>query len=537
MRYIYCCYILLFLVFLFLFSQAFRLQIIQGKAQSQRAEQNRFRIEVLEAQRGIFYDLKGEPLVAQNDNRNYLYPQEFAHVLGYIGEADMQELTLFGVESGRKVGKFGLERSRQQNLKGTDGGQVQELAASGEKLRDISQRNPIKGRSVQLTIDKDLQNLSFKLLKDSGFKGAIIAGTTDGELLVLASFPSYDPNIFEQAGRSGEIENLFIDKNQPMFNRAIAGLYPPASTFKIITSMAALQEKLIDKDFQVEDTGQIRVGEFSYGNWFYSQYGGRDKEVNLIKALQRSNDIFFYKVGELVGIDKLSAWAKTFGLGELSNIEIQGESQGLVPTPIWKEENMGESWYLGDTYITAIGQGNLQVTPLQVQMMTTAIANNGYLCKPELVVAMVDEKPKAFILTGFEKNNCRQLPVEQQNIALVKEGMEKACESGGTGWPLFEFKIKNEKLPIDNINIFQAASSSAEFRSIPVACKTGTAETGRSIIKNGKEIHLTHAWFTVFAPRKDPEIIITVLLEDAGQGSDKAAPLAREVLKKYFESK
>jgi penicillin-binding protein 2 len=376
-----------------------------------------------------------------------------------------------------------------------------------------------------------------------GKKGAIVVSTPDGKILSLVSSPSFNPEVFIKAiectdlvkkdeecvRNTNKLKDILSSSDQPLFNRAIAGLYPPGSTFKIVTSVAALEVGVINKDTKVEDTGQIEIGPYTYANWYFTQYGKKEGFLDLVKAIKRSNDIFFYKTGEWLGITKLSSWAREFGLGRKTGIILSGEEGGLVPDASWKKEVKKESWYLGDTYITSIGQGDLQTTPLQINQMASVIANNGLWCKPLIVDKFFSEE--VFDEVYF-KPECRELPILQETIELVREGMREACEVGGTGWPLFKFQVANDKLKIDDKNFFIAPEStrSAEKRvRIPVACKTGTAET-----YEGEE---PHAWFTVFAPVYDPEIVVTVLLEKAGEGSYEAAPVAYEILKEWFEGK
>jgi penicillin-binding protein 2 len=529
--------LLLLIIFSIIFIQTFRLQIIQGRENSQRAEQNRFKIVTLEAERGLFFDKNGIVLVENNNGkRHYLFAEEFAHVIGYVSEADENDLQLFGVDLGRKVGKIGLEKQENGLLAGIDGGVVEEISATGEKLRSFSKTGSVPGRNIQLSIDKNLQQKAYQILKEKKYKGVVIAGTIDGKLLALVSSPSYDPNIFISQSQE-EIAEILNSEDKPMFNRAIAGLYPPASIFKIVPAIAALENGIIDRQTEIEDTGVIRLGDFSYSNWYYTGYGGKDENVNVEKALQRSNDIFFYRVGEQVGITKMADWAQQMGLGKVTGISIEGEVEGLVPTKNWKKEYIGEDWYLGDTYITAIGQGNLQTTPLQIQMLMSTIANDGYLCQPELIASVVDKPIKNIEFDrDIDKGRCQKLPISEETLGIIKNGLRRACEPKGTGWPLFEFKVTNDKLKIDDKNFFKAASESAEMIKIPVACKTGTAEIG-GFDQHGEPNQKTHAWFTTFAPVEDPEIVVTVLLEEAGQGSDKAAPVAKEILKMYFEGR
>ena len=260
-----------------------------------------------------------------------------------------------------------------------------------------------------------------------------------------------------------------------------------------------MEEEKIDAKTEFEDTGVLKAGPLEFGNWYFLQYGKTDGMVDIIKGIRRSNDIFFYKTGELLTPEKIKKWGETLGYGSITRIGVT-ESDGLIPSPFWKEEKIRDRWYLGDTYNLSIGQGYLLVTPLQVNMTTAVFANGGYLCKPELLkVQSLKSNPPA----GGQ--NCKKLPISDKTLQLIRQGMKEACSAGGTGWPLFDFQPK-------------------------VACKTGTAES------HGNNAD-PHAWFTVFAPFENPEIALTVLVENSGQGSDIAAPIAKEILKMYFERK
>jgi len=514
--------VLLLLAFIIFWLRLFWLQIIKGKEYRRLAEGNRIQIVKIPALRGIVYDRNNYPLVRNRpEGREYIYGPALAHVLGYIGEISQEE---FKDNSNRNigdlVGKMGIEQQYDKLICGKDGGILVETNAAGEIVREIKREDPKEGSNLTLTLDKGLQQKAFSLLKDE--KAVIIASKPQtGEILALVSSPSFDPNLFTLSSvpgselrlRSGnEIPKILNDPDQPMFNRAISGLYPPGSVFKIVTVIAGLEEEKINQSTLVEDTGEIKVGRFTYGNWYFRQYGKTEGMVDILKAIQRSNDIYFYKVGEWLGITKLMEWAKYFGLGQATGIDLSGEAAGLIPTPEWKKKHKLEDWYLGDTYITAIGQGDLQLTPLQVNQLASVVASDGQLCQPHLL--------KEF------KDSCQELKIKPENLSLLKEGMKKACEEGGTGWPLVKFKVQNKKLKVDErLNPLEG-----EWVEIPTGCKTGSAEYGDPQNK-------THAWFTVFAPWKDPEIVVTVLVEAGGEGSSVAGPIARDLLKYYFEEK
>lgn len=545
-------------MFLLLFARLFFLQVIEGYYYKYLSDNNRTKTVVIHAPRGIIFDRNGIPLVynlpgfreevkgktvllsqdqalgliAQGKTglevdslRNYPYKDAFAHVLGYIGQISPEELSLSqfaGYSAGDIIGKMGIEQEYEAQLRGTDGKELYEIDAKGDIIRKLGQQEPVSGQNITLTLDAKLQQAVSEAMKDVK-KGAAIVSTPKGEILALISKPSFDPNLFTM-GQDYKISTssayltlsdvLMDGQNQPLLNRAISGVYPPGSTFKLIVASAGLGDKIIDENWQIQDTGVLTVGSFSFSNWYYTGYGGTDGMVNVVKGIKRSNDIFFYQLAEKVGVDKVSAMAKKFGLGEKLGIDLQGEEAGIVPTPEWKLKNIGEQWYLGDTYHYGIGQGYLLTTPLQVNEWTEGIANGGTLYRPHLL--------KDLGVTVINSNL-----LDNHSADLIKEGMIEACSPGGVAWPLFNYTVKNPNLKIDNKNILPYASGSADMRQVVLACKTGTAE-------NGDANTLAHAWVTVFAPAYNPQIVVTVLSENSGEGSNVAAPIAKKILDSWF---
>lgn len=488
-------YLFLGFGFLVLVFKTFWIQVVKKNHYQVLAEENRVKIEREFANRGVIFD-RNQQVLARNtpDGRDYPFGKAVAHVVGYVGKVSESEWQKCleneskGVECqmffDEIVGKYGVEKQFNQTLKGVPGGVVYETDSQGKKVRQISQVEPQSGQDLTLSIDAGLSKKAYELIKDQ--KGAVVAlNPQNGEVLSLVSSPSFDPKDIPQALK---------DDQQPLFNRAIGGLYPPGSTYKIITATAGLEEEKINASTKVEDTGEIRIGEYRFGNWLYDRTGGTEGQVDVVKAIKRSNDIFFYKVGEWLGARLLSDWSRLFGLGQTTGVELDGEAKGLVPDPDWKQDYKGERWFLGNTYHMAIGQGDLLTTPLQVGLMTNVVANQGKLCQPTLVK---DQEPK-----------CQNLGISQQNIDLVKEGMRQVCSEGGTSSRFTRFEVNG--------------------RHVQVAGKTGTAQFGHPEDK-------THAWFTAFVPAQAPQISVTVLLEEAGEGSEKAAPVAYELLEWYLE--
>ncbi len=548
-------------IILVILLRLFFIQIVQGNYYRSLSDTNRIKTIVVHAPRGIIFDrnkkplvfnipgfrqkVKGETLLIGREEaialiaegkkdfeidslRDYPYKDAMSHLLGYIGQISKEELKaseFSSYKSGDVVGKIGIERQYEGLLKGEDGKQLAEIDSMGKVIRKLGETDPVPGRNITLTIDADLQKKAFESLKNVK-KGAVIVSTPKGEILALVSKPSFDPNLFTQgsdyktsspSGYFSVNEILNDTQNQPFLNRAIGGLYPPGSTFKLITAAAGLENKIIDTNFTVEDNGIIRIREFSFANWYYTQYGKTDGEVNIVKAIKRSNDIFFYKLAEKIGIEKLSEMAREFGIDKSLGVDLEGEAKGLVPTDEWKRKNIGEPWFLGDTYHYGIGQGYLLATPLEVNSWAQIIANGGVLYRLHILKNLGSKKKTSDFLSP-------------KTVGPIRQGMIEACQPGGVAWPLFNLKIKNEKLKIDDRNFLKVATGSADLRQVVVACKTGTAQ-------HGGEHTLPHAWITLFAPAYDPQIVITVLAEESGEGSNVSAPIAKKILEEWFGKK
>jgi len=572
--------IILFLAIISILARLFYVQILQGSDFRKLSDGNRIRTITIYAPRGVILDRNGSPLVynvpgfRQNppapiesgpagggktkiiDNnqalsliaqgkkdlevdslRSYPYKEVFSHVLGYIGQISQDELKearFSNYNGGDLIGKMGIEQEYEEILKGLDGKQLVEINSLGQIVRKLGQTDPSSGNNVTVTLDLSLQKAAFEATKDVK-RGAVVATTPDGEVLALISKPSFDPNLFtlgqnyKPSSQSSYLSAEAIlgdDKNQPLLNRAISGVYPPGSTFKLVVAASGLSNKIIDENFEVEDRGTIHVGDFSFSNWYFTQYGKTDGMLNVVGGIKRSNDIFFYKLAEKIGVNKISQTAMNFGLGQKLGIDIAGEAKGLIPTTQWKEKNIGEPWFLGDTYHYGIGQGYVLSTPLQVNTWTQVIANGGSIYKPRLMKNSIDAKDKAPI---------KKKLLDEKSIRLIREGMIESCSPGGVAWPLFQFTVKNSKLKIDGKNFLEAPQSTTsadfkDYRRVSIACKTGTAQ-------HGGENTLPHAWVTLFAPAYNPQIVVTVISEESGEGSNVAAPIAKKILEEYFKNK
>lgn len=542
---------LLILGFFILLGRLADLQLIRGKYYKILAEGNRIRRVPIVAARGKILSRGGEVLVGNRKvekkvifdpsegyvksedtqgvaaeeiitewERDYLYGTQLAHLSGYLGEVGEEEVGKIRAQCpgkgprriGSLIGRSGLEQQYDCILSGVDGEELVEVDSQGKRIRTLGRKEPIAGADIRTTIKIGLQQRVAKLIDEEAEmpperKGAVIVTDNNGEVLSLYSSPSFDPNIFIH-GETSNIKKVLEDELLPLFSRVMGGRYHPGSTYKPVVAIAALEEDKIDEDFTYEDTGKITIqsiyGDYSYSNWYYTQYGGTEGEIDLVRAIARSTDTFFYKIGELTGIDKLNEWSKEFGLDKKTGIDLPGEITGLIPSRQWKEEVKGERWFLGNTYHMSIGQGDIAITPIALNSAISVIANNGMFCPPHIMDS-----------DDLGNTRCAKVDVSEKSINLVKKGMVAACSSGGTGYTFFDF---SEKYDID------------------VACKTGTAETD-DISED------THAWFTAFAPvfseRKQQlegkEIIVTVLVEKGGEGSKVAGPIVREIFDYWFE--
>lgn len=535
------------LIFFALFVRLFHLQIVDGKNNRVLADGNRVQVRVIHAPRGVIYDRNGKVLAANSpgfrlveqeskktifvsreeafelevkndpraayleiDNiRKYPYGEVAAHVIGYVGEISEEQLRqpqFHSYRLGDRIGQSGIESYYEDILKGVDGGEIIEVDSRGNKLRSLRTVAPIAGQNVYLTVDIDLQKEAYKSLSEAVKKsgsccGALVAQDPQtGQVLTLLSYPSYNNNLFTSYERDTQVADILNDRNSPTLNRAIAGTYPPGSTFKIISALAALGSNKFTEASRVEDSGQIFLGSFRFTNWYFTQYGRLEGSVDLVKALQRSNDIFFYRVGEVVGEKVLGEYAKKIKLGSELGIDLYGEEKGLVPDNDWKVKTYGQGWYPGDSLHMAIGQGFVLTTPLQVLGFTSLVAADGNLFKPHLLLKVV--KDEAVVVKQPQPEVLVAKVVSRDHLKLVKSGLQAVPMEGGTAWPFFTFPI-------------------------PTAGKTGTAEYGDP---KGK----THAWYTSYAPVDDPKIVMTVLIEGGGEGSSVASPVAKEIYRWFF---
>jgi len=424
--------------------------------------------------------------------------KSLSHVLGYVGRISPDEYTAnkdTGYRRADDIGKSGLERSHEQELRGTMGARVSEVDAHGRVQTLVGETPAVDGKELKLSLDIDLQRATEQALRKEMDlahvqRGAAIAiDPRDGSILAAVSWPAFDDNQFSGGVSSTVYQSLINNPDQPLFPRAWAGTYPSGSTVKIVISAAALAEHIITPQTTVMSTGGLFVGGHLFPDWKAGGHG----ITNVRFALAWSINTFFYTVGGGyesfvgLGVDKLAEWFRKFGLGSKTGVDLPGEGTGLVPDPDWKETTKGERWFVGDTYNLSIGQGDLLVTPLQVAAYTSAIANGGYKVTPHL-----EETSSTMI--GMD------LLAPADVIHTVQLGM-RDCVTYGSCRAL-------STLPM------------------PVAGKTGTAQWSAT--------KPTHAWFTAYAPFDKPEVVVTVLLEEGGEGSSVSVPVARDMLNEWW---
>lgn len=452
--------------------------------------------------------------VTTDTRREYLMTEaipSFSHVLGYIGRINEKEFGVLQEEDylrGDKIGKSGLEASHERDLRGWYGKKKIEIDAFGLEKNIISQDERVDGSNLYLAIDADLQNavediLIEHLIQNNKTKGSVILlDPESGEVLSMVSWPSYDNNLFAEGISQEDYSRLIEDPDKPLYNRSVSGEYPSGSTFKLVVAAAALEEGIITPFTTVFSTGGVQWGSWFFPDWKAGGHGVTD----VYKALAQSVNTFFYYIGggfeefEGLGVERITEYAQKFGLGDLLNIDLTGERTGFLPSPEWKKKAKRERWYIGDTYHYAIGQGDILVTPLQVTMWTSVFANGGTLYLPHIVHELED------VVTGklvkVEPEVMNEQVVSQENIDVVRLGMRLAVTQG----------------------------SARRLSGLPfsVAGKTGTAQWSSQ--------RDPHAWFTGFAPYNDPEVVITVLVEEGGGGDEVAVPIAYDILLWYFNN-
>ncbi|MDF1858278.1 MAG: penicillin-binding protein 2 [Candidatus Pelagibacter bacterium] len=473
------------------------------------------------------YDLVGaKPVISVS--RNYPYDESYTHVLGYVSEASENDILnnqsiKDNLVPGLKVGKTGLEKSFEDQLIGTNGIQRYEVNAYGKRINQVDQIDGLKGNTIKLTLDTEIQKKSAELLR--GMAGSInVMDIYTGDIIAMQSSPSFDPNLFIFGISQDDWQLIRNNPLKPLVNKSLSGLYSPGSTFKPMVALSALENNIITKNFKVNCTGKTEMYGQTYHCWKEKGHG----VVNLKEAMKQSCDTYFYEIARKLGVDRLRETSIKFGLGDkVLDKTFNNEKKGLVPDTKWKKNNLGKGWVLGETLITGIGQGYIQTTPLQLCLMTAQLANGGFKIYPKITI---NEKDKTAIeikelmnegqdfLESFGNDQYTKLFDKKENIELIRNSMFASTnEIRGTSY-----------------------SSRIEDPKYQFAGKTGTSQVKR-ITEAERELDLAtkdidyknrdHALFIAFGPFKNPRYALSIVIEHGGSGSSVAAPLAKELFK------
>ena len=577
---------LILLVFAVLISRLGYLQVVQGQHYVRLSDGNRIRIVSIKAPRGIFYDRNGVPLVSKRPSfavtvatgsspipdaemaalsrildmdvaeirgkinrhtgfsyvpvrlkndvdqktiskieenrsafpgivikaqpvRKYIYQDFAAHIFGYVGEiseAELQQKKKDGYKTGDIIGKAGLEKVYDKYIRGMTGAERIEVDVNGQPVQVLDERQPVPGNDVVLTLDYSIQQAAEQAMdkrlrylqsrlhrRKAKAAAAVVMNPKTGEILAMASRPAFNPNVFNGGISEKDWDVLVGNPFNPLTNRAIAGEYPPGSVFKIITGTAALELGKVTTQEKILDTGK---------HWLIPKGNAGGEALGWIdfkEALSKSDNVYFYEMGNRVGIDNLEKYARLYGLGAATGINLPGEAKGLVANRRYKEEMYEDRWYLSETFDAAIGQGFQLVTPLQMAMVMGEVANGGYRYRPFLVSKIVS--PAGKTIQAFLPEQTGRANISGPTLAVIRHALQEVALPGGT--------------------------AAQVFQGFPVAIagKTGTAENSQ-----GDD----HGWFVAYAPFENPKVVVAVVVEHGGYGSQSAAPIAKDILAAVF---
>lgn len=468
---------------------------------------SRDQLAIVEAHK---FDLPGIHIDIE-PTRHYIYKRIAAHLLGYLGQVNSRELKIGkypNVKSGDAIGRYGIEKEFESYLQGKRGGKQIEVDASGRTIKVLKTVEPVAGYDLNLTMDLDLQQTAEKLLENKN--GAIVAIDPDnGDILAMVSNPGFDQNDFIGGISQKKWDCLMSDPGKPMINKAIQAEYPPASTYKIITSVAALEENYINVNTAFFCPGFLKYGNRIYRCWNKHGHG----DMNVIEGLAQSCDVFYYQAGIKIGVDKLALYAKGCGLGKKTGIALENEKTGLVPTSAWKKKRYKESWQGGETLSVAIGQSYNLVTPLQMAVLIAAVGNGGTLYRPRIVKTIKDSHGR--MIKKIEPEITGGLPASPKNLDIIKKGLLRVVQGQ------------------------RGTARSIQLKNVEIAGKTGTAQVysikkgDKRKVKDLKYSLRDHAWFICYAPAQNPVIAIAVIVEHGEHGSSTTAPIAKALIKQY----
>ena len=449
-------------------------------------------------------------LIQEVPTRKYPSDTLAAHLIGYVGEANEAQISERGYNLGAIVGQTGIEKNYNDLLMGRDGARLVVVNSTGREIRKLNEIQPVEGQRVELTLDLAMQRAAEDGFRTLGYWGsAIVLDPRNGDVLTLVSLPSYDPNAFVSGIDRAAYSALINDSLRPLQNRAIQGRYSPGSTFKLVVATAALEEGLITPDFRVTCPG----GANFYGRWFLCHLKGGHGSVDLRHAIEKSCNVYFYTLGNMLGVDRIHKWAVNLGLAGRSGIDLPNEQDSLVPSSEWKKQRTGERWYPGETISVAIGQGQNSVTPMGLAVMMSTLANGGVRHVPRLVKAVDDGSGWKDVPPPV--NPYQPVKMKEENVQAIHDGLWMAVNGAGT-------------------------AGRARIAGRDVAGKTGTAQ----VISNpGKErargsgLDLRdHGWFVFMVPRDKPELAGVIFAEHNEHGY-LAAPIAKHIIETYYAEK
>ena len=452
-----------------------------------------------------------------------------SHIVGYVGRITAEQYAARKADNKRRydandqIGQAGLESVYEEELRGYPGDKLFEVDSSEREIGVVRATDPVPGHNLVLSIDLDLQRAVTDILtpymKDYGAAAGIVMDPSNGQVLALVDLPAYDNNLFSHGISQSDLDTLLKAPYFPLLNKAISSAYPPGSIFKTISAAASLQTGVVKPNTLINCAGGIYLpSAYGGGTWLkcWAAHGDQD----MVAGIANSCDSYFYELagGEPhdkwpgLGPDRLADYARAFGLGAPCGIDLPAETGGLVPDPKWKQDNIGEQWYRGDTYILGIGQSFLMVTPLQMTSVVCAIANGGTLYRPQLVMEIRDDEGN--VVRPFRPEVLRELPIEPQHLAVVREGMRQNMLYGKT---------------VNGANYWGTAWDS-EVKGIEMATKTGTAES----VLNDQGQYDTHGWTMGFAPYKNPQVAVLVFVQN-GKGPQHAAHRVADIMRYYFK--
>ena len=436
------------------------------------------------------------------------YPEAMAaHLFGYVGEVSDAQVTegADGLKRGDIVGQAGIEKVYNAMLMGEDGARRVVVNSVGREIRMLEENPPTEGKRLQLTIDADLQKSVEDAFKASGFNGAsVVLDPSNGDVLAFTSIPAYDPNAFAAGVDRATWAALNTDELRPLQDRAIQGRYSPGSTFKMAVALAGLEEGIITPEFQAHCAGHANF----YGRDFKCWKKGGHGAISLRHAIEQSCDVYFYTVGNMVGVDKINKWATLLGLGVKSGIDLPNEVQGLVPSTQWKRDKVHEKWYAGETISVAIGQGQVSLTPVSMAVYMATLANGGTRVTPHLLKAVDDGKGWKAVPPPPPQS---KITIDPTKLQAIRDGLWMVVNAAGTG-------------------------GTARIAGHDVSGKTGSAQvisnTGRAAARTTKNLR-DHGWFVFFAPRDNPKIAGVVFAEHGIHGGN-AARITHHILDTFF---